>query len=77
MGEWLKPADCKSALFEYEGSNPSLSTKQFLNSTVGSCAALLMPMSVVRAHLEEPKNVPGVSGYCDPQDEKYSDMYGW
>jgi hypothetical protein len=27
MGEWLKPADCKSALSEYEGSNPSPSTK--------------------------------------------------
>ena len=26
MGEWLKPADCKSALFEYKGSNPFLST---------------------------------------------------
>ena len=23
------------------------------------------------------QNVPGVSGYCDPQDEKYNDMYGW
>ena len=26
MGEWLKPADCKSVLFEYGGSNPSLPT---------------------------------------------------
>jgi hypothetical protein len=27
VGEWLKPTDCKSVLFEYGGSNPSLSTK--------------------------------------------------
>ena len=27
MGERLIPADCKSALFEYSGSNPLLSTK--------------------------------------------------
>ena len=27
VGEWLKPADCKSVLFEYGGSNPSLPTQ--------------------------------------------------
>jgi hypothetical protein len=26
MAEWLKAADCKSALIEYVGSNPTLPT---------------------------------------------------
>ena len=28
VGEWLIPADCKSAASGYDGSNPSLSTKE-------------------------------------------------
>jgi len=30
VGEWLKPADCKSVLLEYGGSNPSLPTTIFV-----------------------------------------------
>lgn len=35
MAEWLKATDCKSVLSEYEGSNPSPSTKVFNTQYVG------------------------------------------
>ena len=43
--------DCLST---YGGSIPPQTASLFLGSTVGSCAALLMPMSEVRAFPGEP-----------------------
>ena len=34
VAEWLMAADCKSALLEYAGSNPALSTKSDVQSAV-------------------------------------------
>ena len=30
VGEWSNPADCKSAAYGFEGSNPSLTTTSFI-----------------------------------------------
>jgi hypothetical protein len=37
VGEWSNPADCKSAAYGFEGSNPSLTTT-FFKSNIGSIA---------------------------------------
>src|SRR5438270_12023323 len=56
VGEWLKPADCKSAPpRRYEGSNPSLCTR-FLRGTrvefVAKRLGLALPAYVALAALE-------------------------
>ena len=35
VGEWLKPADCKSVAYGYAGSNPAPSTKFRLYARTG------------------------------------------
>ena len=34
MGEWLKPPDCKSGLYEFAGSNPALPIFPLMENSV-------------------------------------------
>ena len=39
VGEWLKPADCKSVAYGYAGSNPAPSTKlKYVDERIGTKA---------------------------------------
>ena len=48
MAEWLKAADCKSALIEYAGSNPALPTILILRN-LGSRKAPFLLAPIFRA----------------------------
>src|SRR6478672_10257841 len=53
VGEWLKPADCKSAPpRRYEGSNPSLCTRDLNESSLHGAGRLRRPGSAVVGDFE-------------------------
>ena len=57
VGEWLIPADCKSAASGYAGSNPALST------TKESC--MTQKETIERAYGNVPKELPGNISFFD------------
>src|SRR5258707_14391529 len=72
VGEWLKPADCKSAPpRRYEGSNPSLCTRDLNESSLHCAGCLRGAGRSVVGNLERSANPfrhPGGSGDVCAQD---------